>query len=237
MKMENKLNITETIIEAAKLGVKNILHLLIAVILYGLTIWIPYLNVGTTIGMYKLIVLLSKGKMADPLSMFDKENFEKIGDFFLFQGLQTIGITAAMIFMFVPAMIMSIAWQFAIYFLIDKGTSPLKSLSLSYDATYGEKWRIFGALAVFGILVSILTALFAWIPKVGFIFVILIVIAASAAYVALIAVMYRHFAEKADAILAGKPACCCKAEAPAEAPAVEEPAAEEPKAEEIENKE
>ena len=229
--MENKLNVTETIIEAGKIGVKNILHLLIAVILYGLTVWIPYLNVGTTIGLYKLIVLLSKGKMADPLSIFDKENFEKIGDFFLFQGLKTIGISAAMIFMFVPAIIMSIAWQFAIYLFIDKGTSPLKSLSLSYDATYGEKWRIFGVVAIFGILVSILSGIFALIPKVGFVFVIIIAILASVIYVAIVAVMYRHFAEKADAILAGKPACCCKAEAPAAEPAVEAPAEEEPKAE------
>ena len=230
--MENKLNITETIIEAGKIGVKNILHLLIAVILYVLTVWIPYLNVGTTIGMYKLIVLLSKGQMADPLSIFDKENFEKIGDFFLFQGLKTIGISAAMVFMFVPAVIMSIAWQFAIYLFIEKGTSPLKSLSLSYDATYGEKWRIFGVLAVFGILVSILSTIFALIPKVGFVFVAIIFILACVVYVAIIAVLYRHFAEKADLILAGKPACCCKAEAPAaEEPAAEAPAAEEPKAE------
>ncbi len=225
--MENKLNITETIIEACKIGVKNALHLLIAVILYVLTVWIPYLNVGTTIGLYKLIVLLSKGQMADPLSIFDKENFEKIGDFFLFLGLQSIGIGAAMLFMFIPAMIMGIAWEFAIYLFIDKGTSPLKSLSLSYDVTYGEKWRIFGVLAVFGILISIIATVFAFIPKVGFIFVAIIMILAAMVYVAVIAVMYRHFSEKADLLLAGKPACCCKAEAPA----AEEPAAEEPKAE------
>ena len=56
--MENKLNFTQTLLDGVKCGVANALPLLLAGILYIITFWIPYLNVATTIGMYKLIVAL-----------------------------------------------------------------------------------------------------------------------------------------------------------------------------------
>lgn len=193
-----KLKVKDTLIEAFNLGIKNIVNLLITAVLYVLTVWIPYLNVGTTIGFYKIIVALSKGEAIDPTSIFSKKNYKGLGDFFLLMGIQTAGIGASAIFLFVPAMVLGIAWRFAIYFFVDKNMAPVKALSTSYNTTCGEKWTIFFVYMVFGILLSIITSIFALIPKVGFIFVLLIMIAAVALAIALEAVLYKYFSSKLE---------------------------------------
>lgn len=196
-----KLEIIPTITEGVKLGLKNFVSLLGTIVLYVLTVWIPWLNVGTTIGLYRIIIDMTKGKMINPTSIFSKKNYHNLGNFFLLMGLQSIGVTAACVFMFVPGIIMGIAWGFAMYLLIEKEVSPIQALHLSDKATYGEKWTIFLIGLVFSIAISILSGIFALIPKVGGIFVIIITILAAAIYVAIQAVMYRHFAEKAEEIL------------------------------------
>ncbi len=202
-----KLEVIPSLAEACRLGLQNVVPLILTVVLYVLTFWIPYLNVGTTVGLYRIVIDLSKGKTVDPLSIFKKENFENMGGFFLMLGFLTMGITAAMAFLFIPAIVMGIAWGYAIYIFLEKKVSPLKAMMLSDKATYGEKWTIFFISLLFGIAAGLLCGLFSAIPKVGFIFVILIVICLSAVAVALEAVLYRHFSEKVDAILAEGPAC------------------------------
>ena len=58
-----KLELVPTLTEGCQLGIKNFVSLLLTVILYGLTVWIPWLNVGTTIGLYRIIIDLTKGKI------------------------------------------------------------------------------------------------------------------------------------------------------------------------------
>ena len=53
---------------------------------------------------------MSEGRSIDPTSIFAKENFTDLGNFFLLLGFLSIGITAATCFMLVPGIIMSIAW-------------------------------------------------------------------------------------------------------------------------------
>lgn len=218
----NKIYVVATLKDAVLIGVKNIISLLILVVLYVLTVWIPYLNVGTTIGLYKVIVSMSKGETVDPLSIFDKENFARIGNFFLLLGLLTIGITAACAFMFVPALIIGIAWGYAIFFLIDKKISPLKSLTLSYDVTFGEKWRIFAVNVIVCLAVFILAGLLGAIPKVGGFLAVIVAIAGTVYSVAVEALLYKHFSAKADEIIASKSCCCAVPEG--------EPKADEPDA-------
>ena len=195
-----KINVLDTIKDAFQLAIKNVLSLILLVILYMLTVWIPYLNVGTTVGLYKAVIAMSRGEVVDPMSIFDKENFKYFGNLFLLLGFLTMGITAALAFMFIPGIILSIAWGFAIYLMIDKGISPLKSLTASYDITLGEKWRIFAINLLMSILICVVAGLFALIPKVGFVFTIIVVIIGMAYAVAIEALMYKHFAEKYDAM-------------------------------------
>ena len=196
--MENKLNIQQTLVYGVNLGIKNIVNLLLMALLYVITIWIPYLNVGTTIGFYKAVISLSKGEAIDPTSIFSKENFKSLGDFFLLLGLQTAGLGAAAMFFFVPAMVMSLAWQFAMYFFLDKGTSPLKSLGLSYDVTCGEKWRLFFTYLLLGVAICLVLLILGMIPKVGPFLCFLGIIAVLPIAMGVEAVLYKYFSAKAE---------------------------------------
>ncbi|MBO4841877.1 MAG: hypothetical protein J5478_00700 [Bacteroidales bacterium] len=205
-----KLDIMQTIKDGVQYGLKNFFPLLLMVILYAVTVWIPYLNIGTTIGLYKAVIGIGRGETIDPTSIFSKDNFKNLSGFFLLLGLLYIGIVVACFFMFIPGMVMSIAWGFAVYFFLDKKVSPLKSLQLSYDSTYGNKWRIFLVGIVCGLLIGIICGILAAIPKVGFALSAIAVVLACAIMVAVEGVMYNFFSKKADEILNQKnndPAC------------------------------
>lgn len=219
-----KLEIIPTITEGAQLGLKNFVSLLLTLVLYGLTVWIPWLNVGTTIGLYRVIIDMTKGKVINPTSIFSKKNYHNLGNFFLLMGIQSIGVSAACLFMFVPGIVMGIAWGFAMYLLIEKEVSPIQALALSDKATFGEKWTIFLIQFLFWLAVGIVGGIFALIPKVGGLFMVIIYILAAAIYVAIEAVMYRHFADKADEILTEEAKAMVAKAAKVDEPAPEAPA-------------
>lgn len=220
-----KLQVIPTIKEGILYGLKNIPSLLGMIILYVLTVWIPYLNVGTTIGLYKAIIKIGRGEVINPLDIFKKENRKNLGDYFLLMGLMSMGIAGATAFMFIPGIVVSIAWGFAMYFFLDKGLSPTKALKVSWKSTEGEKWTIFWivllACLFFSILGGILFALSS-IKIVGILFAILgcaTYLVMFAALIAIEGVMYAHFSAKADEIFADKIAeCGCKAPKAPEAP-------------------
>ncbi len=212
-----KLDIVKTIGDGIRYGLKNFFPLLLMVILYMVTVWIPYLNVGTTIGLYKAVIGIGRGETIDPTSIFAKENFHNLSGFFLLLGLLYIGTVVAMMFMLIPGIVMGIAWGFAIYFFLDKKVSPLKSLQLSYDTTYGNKWRIFFVEFLTALAIGLVCGLLGAIPKAGGVLAILAAIVCSAIAVAIEGVMYDFFSKKADAILAEHPhgrGRCCHGEEP-----------------------
>ncbi len=196
--MENKLNFQQTLVDGVKLGIQNVANLLLMVFLYVITIWIPYLNVGTTIGFYKNIIALSRGEDVVPLSIFSKDNYKNLGDFFLLMGLQTAGISAGAAFMLLPSIVVALAWQFAMYFFLDKGTSPLKSLGLSYDVTLGEKWTLFFVYLAAGVAICLVVGLLAAIPKVGGVLAILACLACVAIWIGIEATLYKYFSGKLE---------------------------------------
>lgn len=226
-----KLDIMKTIRDGVQYGLKNFFPLLLMLILYILTFWIPYLNVGTTIGIYKAVIGIGRGETIDPVSIFSRDNFKNLGNFFLLMGFINIGTVAAAAFMLFPAIILSIAWSFALYFLIDKHVSPLKALQLSYDSTFGNKWRIFFVGILCGLFIAIICLVLGLIPKVGPFLAVIVCFLCAAILVAVQGVMYDFFSQKADAIIAEHRAQFCRHHAPAaaDAPAAEA-APEEPAA-------
>ncbi len=200
--MENKLNFTQTLLDGVKCGIANALNLLLAGIMYLITFWIPYLNVATTIGFYKLVIALSKGEKLDPMSIFDKENFKNLSDIFLLLGLLGAGVGAATAFMFVPGIVLGIAWGYAVYFLIDKNVSPLKALRLSFDVTRGEKWTIFFVELVLVIAILLVAGLLGAIPKVGGVLAVIVAILSIPVAMGVEAQLYKHFSAKAEELLA-----------------------------------
>ena len=139
----NKLPFKETLIEACQIGLKNILSLIAVTVLYLVTIWIPYLNVGTTIAVNSIPAELAKGHIIDPLFIFDGKYRKNMGEFFILVGLEFMALIPAFFLGIIPAIVMGLAWCLAILLFVDKDMKALDALRKSNELTYGYKWRIF----------------------------------------------------------------------------------------------
>ncbi len=178
---------------------KNIPSLLGAAILWILTCWIPYINVGTTIAMfYGMPLELSRGGVMNPLSIFDAKYRKYMGEFFACVGLMSVSIIPALLFMIVPGIIISIGWCFAILLIVDKEMNPSEAMQKSTQYTYGHKWTIFLTTLVVYIGLAIAAGILSWIFEkidVGFltflVFLFIMVCYISVG-VAITATFYRH---------------------------------------------
>ena len=162
--MNEQLSIGSIISNGLSYGFKNILNLLGAIILWVVTIWIPYLNIGTTIGLVGLVVHMSKGEPFSPTVIFDAKYRRNFGEFFLLYGFMMIGIYFASMLLIIPGIVLQVAWGQSLYLFLDKGIKPLGALRKSNEITYGKKWSIFlGELIlmlIVGIIFVIVVAIF-----------------------------------------------------------------------------
>ena len=140
------------------IGLKNFLSLVVACILYLLTIWIPYYNVGTSIAMVTLPAALSRGEVISPTEIFNPKYRKNMGNFFLLIVLITLGISIGYVFIIIPGIILTYSWLLAILLLVDKGLNPMQALNESNSRTYGHKLTIFfsflGALLIIVLLIT-----------------------------------------------------------------------------------
>jgi len=151
-----KLAVGATIQEGIAIGIRNIGPILVNVLLWALTIWIPYINVGTTIGLTAGIVSkASRGEIIPITEIFDPKYRKYMGEFFLVSGLITIGVFMGMIFGVIPGIVISLAWSLAILLVVDKGKNPTKALILSNNCTYGYKWKMAGIYLVTGLIFTV----------------------------------------------------------------------------------
>ena len=175
-----KLDFSTTLQDAISIGVKNAPSVIAAVALWLITIWVPYINVGTTIAISLLPTQLAKGEIVNPLGIFDSKYRRYMGEYFITMGLMIFPILIGIFFMIVPAIVLAIAWSLSYYFLIEKGKNPVQAIKASNDATYGSKWIMFAVMLVVGIVVSIVLAIFRFICDaidVGFItFIVMFVL-------------------------------------------------------------
>jgi hypothetical protein len=156
-----KLEIVDTIKEGVGIGIKNIGPILVNILLWGLTCWIPYFGVGTTIGLFVGIVTkASRGEVIPMTEIFDPKYRKFMGEYFLTAGLVFLGVAIGFLFFIIPGYVIAISWSLAILLVIDKGKNPTEAITLSNNCTYGNKWRIFGVyfftVLAFVVLVSIL---------------------------------------------------------------------------------
>lgn len=151
----NQLTIGGIITNAIQIGMKNMASIVGAVILWLITIWIPYLNVGTTIAMVGMVVALSKGGVISPTEIFKAKYRKNMGEFFLLMIFLLLGTYAGLLFVVIPGIVISIAWGQAIYLLIDKDMNPTEALSVSNKITYGKKWTIFLGNFILAIILAV----------------------------------------------------------------------------------
>lgn len=167
MIMEKKFNSIDILTNGFEIGLKNVASLIGAVVLWLLTIWIPYINIGTTIAMATLPIEMAKGNIFSPTAIFDKKYFKFIGEYFLIVGFMYSAMMAGLVLFFVPSIVIAIAWSMGVLLLIDKGLNPIEALTASNKATLGYKWTMFLGYLLFGVAVGILMWLFGLIPAVG----------------------------------------------------------------------
>lgn len=192
MEAQKKISVMNVLSEGISLGMKNSVSLLVATVLWIVTIWIPYLNVGTTIAMTTIPIELSKGKVISPVFIFDSKYRKFMGEYFTLLGLMAMAIIPAFFFMVIPAIVISIGWSLAIYILLDKGVAPGEAMVQSNKATYGYKWTIFGVQFVLGLIYGILSAIFGLIPILGVLLMLCLVIAYIIISMGCAAVIYRN---------------------------------------------
>lgn len=166
--MEKKLTVAAILKEGVGIGMKNLVPILVNALLWILTVWIPYLNVGTTIGLViGIVAKASKGEAISMTEIFDPKYRKYMGEFFLTHGLVIMGVTAGFMLFIIPGIVIAIAWSLALLFAVDKEISPVDAISKSNKATYGSKATIFGANVVLYVVVAIIAAIFIRIPGIG----------------------------------------------------------------------
>ena len=235
-----KLNIMATIKDGFAIALVNYVSLIITVVLYVLTVWIPYLNVGTTIALSSLPAEMAKGKMINPLFIFDGKYRKNMGEFFILMALMSGAISVGFMFAFIPGLVISIAWSFAVVLFIDKDLPALDALRESNRLTYGNKWRIFGAEALIAIALVIVTAIIGalfsigsvnWLEAIGTIICCILIIGIVPAIYGVEASIYRQLTT--GEFVGEEPAAPVPV---AEAPKAEEPAEKAPEAPKAEKK-
>jgi hypothetical protein len=157
-----KIEIIGTIKEGVSLGIKNLGPILVNVLLWVLTCWIPYINVGTTIGLsVGIISKVSKGETISYTEIFDPKYRKYMGEFFLVCGLVSLGIAIGFAFLIIPGIVIGISWCFAPLITIDKGKNPSEALTLSNNATYGNKGKMFGIYLLLSLAYTVIVVIFA----------------------------------------------------------------------------
>lgn len=179
--------------EGATIALKNVASIAGAVVLWLITLWIPYINVGTTIALQTMPIELGKGKIISPLYIFEEKYRKYMGEYFTLTGLISLSLIPAFLFMVVPGIIIAIGWSLAYYILVDKGVAPGEALVRSNNATSGYKWVIFGIgisiIVAFIILLSIFSMFPEWLSAI---FTIVLLIAYAVYSLSCSAVIYRN---------------------------------------------
>jgi hypothetical protein len=158
-----ELTVSEIVSEGVKIGLKNFASLIGAYFLWILTIWIPYLNVGTTIGLISIVVSMSKGEIISPTEIFKPQYRRYMGEFFLLIGFIYLGIILGLVFVVIPGIVIALAWSQAIYLMIDKGFGPLEAIKMSNKITYGKKWVIFFGIFLLSLILFVVDGLLSYV--------------------------------------------------------------------------
>lgn len=191
-----KLDVGLVYTQSFRLGLKNFFSIIGTYLLWIITIWIPYINVGTTIAFLSLPLELSKGKVISPTYIFDSKYRQRMGEFFILCGLKWIVLMASMMFLIIPGLVMNIAYSMSLYIMLDRNVNPLEALKASNETTYGNKWRIFFSLLLVALTIEfgmlILGILTSSIGIIGVLISAIVLILSIAWLIAVNAVVYKE---------------------------------------------
>ncbi|MCS6972122.1 MAG: YciC family protein [Leptospiraceae bacterium] len=149
------LTVGDIVKEGVAIGLKNAGAVIVNGLLWLLTIWIPYLNVGTTIALTNLAAKMGKDEGLEMTEIFKPHYRKFMGEYFLVLMFTFFGSYIGFFFLIVPGMVMQIAWGLAPLLVLDKGMEPIAAIKKSNELTYGHKWTIFGGNVVLFLLLGV----------------------------------------------------------------------------------
>jgi len=177
--MEKKLAVGAIIKDGLDIGLKNAVPILVNSLLCILTIWIPYINIGTIIGMTVGIpAKASKGETISMTEIFNPTYRKYMGEFFLTYGLISMGIFAGFIFFIIPGIVIALAWSLALLLAVDKEKNPMEAISISNKVTYGNKGTIFLAQLILMVIACVVGIVVMMIPVIGWLLYIAVLVLA-----------------------------------------------------------
>ncbi len=217
MEATKRLDVSQAIKGAFQIGLKNVFTVLGASVLWVITVWIPYLNIGTTIAYFTVLpVKLAKGEPFNPTDIFDAKYRENMTNFFLILGLINAAVGFALLLFIFPGIVVTFAWLLAPVLVINFGEKPIDSLNKSYEMTYGSKWPIFFSYIIIGIILFIVTIIIGlivagitylatWLGAIiGFLFYVALTVVSLALYIGLFAQIIKSLVldEPAEPVVA-----------------------------------
>ena len=153
------LDFSQTLSETFSIAMNNMLSFVGASLLFLLTCWIPYLNIGTYFGFCSKVVAWSKGEHFSPFSIFDRIYRRRMVDYLLVCFFQMTVVIMGLCLCFFPGIVISLATMLGLYICLDKNISPLEAVRASCRMTYGSKWRIFGVSIIIGLIVCVVVGI------------------------------------------------------------------------------
>lgn len=199
----NKLTVESMIKEGFKIGLKNTLPLAINIILWALTCWIPYLNIGTSIGLIAgLAAKASRDEAISFTEIFNPVYRKRMGEFFIGWSLMSSAILlVSLMTLFIGGIVLSIAWSLSLLLIVDKELNPMEAINKSNDLTYGKKGTIFLGNLVVSILLMIALAIILGItglihPALAVLFAIIAIPASASIFIGSRAHVYKALAGK-----------------------------------------
>ena len=192
--MNEKLQFMPTITDALAIATKNMASIVVAVLLWAITIWIPYVNVGTTIALATLPVKLSKGEVISPTFIFDSEYRHIMGEYFILQAIIGTAVSTAMLFMIIPGIVLGLSWMLAVYLLLGKKMNWADCLPESNRLMMGYKFKVCCikfAVLLWAIIIGIIIAKI-FSGFLCFLLLLLFVVLIQCVSISIDAVIYRE---------------------------------------------
>ncbi|MCL1834342.1 MAG: hypothetical protein FWG49_07570, partial [Leptospirales bacterium] len=87
-----KITLVGIVQEGTQIGIKNLLPAFVNFLLFLLTCWIPYINIGTFIGIINLPAKMSKNENLEFIEIFNPVYRKYMGEGFLALSLMASGI-------------------------------------------------------------------------------------------------------------------------------------------------
>ena len=160
------LNFSQTLSESFSIGFGNFGTCGLAILLWILTCWIPYLNLGTFYGITAMLNAWAKGEPFKATDIFDSKYRRMLPELLMTSTFSGILIFIG-ILMIIPAFVFILSTSLSTLIVIDRGYSPVEAIKESNRITYGSKWTMFGVQIILNMILSAVMGVFGGITIIA----------------------------------------------------------------------